>query len=311
MDLFQLKCFISVIDQKSFTEAAYENAVSQSSLSKQISKLEDELGATLIDRSHRLAALTPAGREFEPYARRMVNEERQAVAALKRFSDSGSLHIGCVDHMGRVGLTAPISGFLDQYPGGSVSINMERGSTNSLMESLFKGQLDMAIIAHIVSPISHKSNLDGYDLSEYHTYTLVRDEYHAVVNEKHPFAALTGRLSWQQLANERLVILDRSYGLNGIIRDSFQQAGLTPNIAFECDQVDGILGMVQEGFGTSILSKKVAMAQYRVVAVPMQMPISRDTVLVVRRDVESRHLLAGRFVRHIVQYYENTKGNTA
>ena len=41
MDLFQLKCFISVIDQKSFTEAAYENAVSQSSLSKQISKLED------------------------------------------------------------------------------------------------------------------------------------------------------------------------------------------------------------------------------------------------------------------------------
>ena len=126
-----------------------------------------------------------------------------------------------------------------------------------------------------------------------------------------PFAALTGRLSWQQLANERLVILDRSYGLNGIIRDSFQQAGLTPNIVFECDQVDGILGMVQEGFGTSILSKKVAMAHYRVVAVPMQMPISRDTVLVVRRDVESRHLLAGRFVRHIVQYYENTKGNTA
>ena len=192
MDFFQLKCFISVIDQKSFTEAAYENAVSQSSLSKQISKLEDELGATLIDRSHRLAALTPAGREFEPYARRMVNEERQALAALKRFSDSGSLHIGCVDHMGRVGLTAPISGFLDQYPGGSVSINMERGSTNSLMESLLKGQLDMAIIAHIVSPISHKSNLDGYDLSEYHTYTLVRDEYHAVVNEKHPFAVVQG-----------------------------------------------------------------------------------------------------------------------
>lgn len=307
MDFFQLKCFLSVVDKKSFTEAAYANAVSQSSLSKHISKLEDELGVTLLDRSRRSAMLTPAGREFEPYARRMVNEESRALCALKRFSDSGSLHIGCVDHMGRVGLTAPISSFLDQYPSGTVSINMDRGPTNPLMESLLKGQLDMAIIAHIISPFSHKSNIDCYDLSAYHTYTLVQDEYHAVVNENHPFARQTGRLTWEQLAKERLVILDRRYGLNSIIRDCFNQAGLTPNIAFECDQVDAILGMVEEGFGVSILSKKVAMAQYRVVTVPMQPPISRNTVLVVRSDVENRHLLAGRFVHHIVHYYENQK----
>ena len=307
MDLFQLKCFVSVIDCKSFTDAAYENVVSQSSLSKHISKLEDELGVTLIDRSRRSAVLTLAGREFEPYARRILNEEVQARNALKQFRDTGSLHIGCVDHMGRVGLTAPISSFLDQYPNGGVSINMERGPTNPLMESLLKGQLDMAIIAHIISPFSHKSNIDCYDLNDYHTYTLVQDEYHAVVNENHPFAKRKEyRLSWEELSKERLVILDHSYGLNGIIRESFSQVGLTPKIAFECDQVDAILGMVEEGFGVSILSKKVAtMAQYRVVAVPMQPPIRRNTMLVVRRDIESRHLLAGRFVRHIVQYYES------
>ncbi len=45
--------------------------------------------------------------------------------------------------------------------------------------------------------------------------------------------------------------------------------------------------------------------------IQMVQNVSRDTVLVVRREVESHHLLAGRFVRHIVQYYENAKGNTA
>ena len=43
MDLFQLKCFVNVVDQRSFTKAAFEVSSSQSALSKQISKLEDEL----------------------------------------------------------------------------------------------------------------------------------------------------------------------------------------------------------------------------------------------------------------------------
>ena len=102
------------------------------------------------------------------------------------------------------------------------------------------------------------------------------------------------------------MFIDIRYCKKLIIRESFSQVGLTPKIAFECDQVDAILGMVEEGFGVSILSKKVAtLAQYRVVAVPMQPPIRRNTMLVVRRDIESRHLLAGRFVHHIVQYYES------
>ena len=48
MDLFQLKCFVNVVDQRSFTKAAFEVSSSQSALSKQISKLEDELNLSLI-----------------------------------------------------------------------------------------------------------------------------------------------------------------------------------------------------------------------------------------------------------------------
>lgn len=63
------------------------------------------------------------------------------------------------------------------------------------------------------------------------------DNYHAIVSRRHRFAGLDV-VTWQDLAEEKLVILDKSYGLNAIIRESFRQCGLRPNIAFECDQVE-------------------------------------------------------------------------
>ena len=290
MDLFQLKCFVNVVDQRSFTKAAFEVSSSQSALSKQISKLEDELNVRLFDRSRRVVTLTPAGREFEPHARKLLADYDEMMASIKRFSNSGHLHIGSVDHMGRVGLTTPISTFLKQYPDGGVTIDIERGTSLGVMDQLVAGKLDMAFIAHIISPFSKASNIDAYQLDHYRLYTLVVDNYHAIVSRRHRFAGLDV-VTWQDLAEEKLVILDKSYGLNAIIRESFRQCGLRPNIAFERDQVDAILGMVEGNFGISILSKRIAATQYDVEAIPIDPPISRNTVLVVPKEVEARQRL--------------------
>ena len=262
----------------------------------------------LFDRSRRVVTLTPAGREFEPHARKLLADYDEMMASIKRFSNSGHLHIGSVDHMGRVGLTTPISTFLKQYPDGGVTIDIERGTSLGVMDQLVAGKLDMAFIAHIISPFSKASNIDAYQLDHYRLYTLVVDNYHAIVSRRHRFAGLDV-VTWQDLAEEKLVILDKSYGLNAIIRESFRQCGLRPNIAFECDQVDAILGMVEGNFGISILSKRIAATQYDVEAIPIDPPISRNTVLVVPKEVEARQRLAGGFVRHIVDYYrDNTPG---
>lgn len=303
MDLFQFKCFVSVVEQKSFTKAAFEVSISQSALSKHISKLEDELHVQLFDRSKRSATLTPAGRVFEAHARQMLREQDAMLEAMRSYSTSGHLHIGSVDHMGRVGLTAPISSFLNQYSDGSVTIDIEKGDTLKLMDQLMAGKIDMAFIAHIISPISKASNIDAYQLDKYRLYTLVQDEYHVIVSKQHKFADRQ-LLSWKDLVSERLVILDKGYSSNTIIRESFRQCGLQPNIAFECDQVDTILGMVEENFGISILSKRIATTRYDVAAVPMDAPIARNTVLVISKKVETHQRLAGEFARHIIDYYD-------
>lgn len=203
-----------MVDQRSFTKAAFEVSSSQSALSKQISKLEDELNVRLFDRSRRVVTLTPAGREFEPHARKLLADYDEMMASIKRFSNSGHLHIGSVDHMGRVGLTTPISTFLKQYPDGGVTIDIERGTSLGVMDQLVAGKLDMAFIAHIISPFSKASNIDAYQLDHYRLYTLVVDNYHAIVSRRHRFAGLDV-VTWQDLAEEKLVILDKSYGLNG------------------------------------------------------------------------------------------------
>lgn len=304
MDLFQIKCFVNIVDQKSFTKAATEVSISQSALSKNISKLEEELGTPLFDRRKRSALLTPAGLEFERHARKLQIDYTDMLAAIKRFSAGGHLHIGSVEHMGRVGLTVPISSFMKQYSDGSVFIDIEKGDTLGLINQLIAGEIDMAFIAHIISPFLRTSNIDGYPLDSYRLYTLVRDEYHVVVSRQHKLSK-QDIISWNELAAERLVILDKSYSSNTIIRETFHQCGLQPNIAFECDQVDTILGLVEEDFGVSILSKRIATTRYDVSTIRMDAPIARNTVLIIPKKAESHQQLAGEFARHIINYYED------
>ena len=64
MTFEQLQCFIASVEEKTFLDAAHSLYISQSSLSKQIMKLEQELGVMLWDRSRRKAGLTEAGTFF-------------------------------------------------------------------------------------------------------------------------------------------------------------------------------------------------------------------------------------------------------
>lgn len=68
MELHQLRYMMAVAKYQSFTRAAEEINISQSSLSTQISKLEAELGTKLFERGARLITLTRAGEEFLPFA---------------------------------------------------------------------------------------------------------------------------------------------------------------------------------------------------------------------------------------------------
>ena len=85
MTFEQLECFIYAVQENTFFDAAEALHITQSSLSKQIKKMEQELGIQLFDRSKRSAVLTQAGEFFYPEAQKLSLQYQQTIAKMKDF----------------------------------------------------------------------------------------------------------------------------------------------------------------------------------------------------------------------------------
>src|ERR1700726_993770 len=96
MELHQLRYFCAVAETLSFSRAAEHSHISQPSLSQQILKLEDELGARLFDRLGRSVRLTDVGKTFLPRARAVLRELEAARGDVVQSKGSvgGSICIG-------------------------------------------------------------------------------------------------------------------------------------------------------------------------------------------------------------------------
>jgi len=145
MDIDQTRTFLAIVAHGSFIEAAAQSHLTQSTISARVKRLEDELGARLFIRNRAGANLTPAGRRFLVYAKRLVLTADQAldeVGLSERFR--ASLRIG-----GRIALWENI---LPQWVGWmrqqtpDVLIRSEIGFEDDLMPRLIEGSLDIGLM---------------------------------------------------------------------------------------------------------------------------------------------------------------------
>lgn len=304
MQIFQLQCFLSVAECKSFTEASYQLSISQSSISKHISKLEDEFQIQFFDRSRRQVVLTPAGEEFLIYARKAFQEYQEIRKKLRDYHFGGAIRIGSVDHMGKVGLTTPIALFMEQYPKGSIQMSIKRNQSTQVIEWLLERKTDLAFTARITDPVRKVSNFDAYDLTDYYCSTLVRDEYYVIVSQTHPFADRE-MVTWEDLVDEKLLILDGTNSVNQMIKDEFLLRHMQPYVAFECNQVDALLGMTASGFGISFLSSRIASTSYNVKRVKLKNSLTRDTCMIVPQEYMQERKLIYQFAKYIEDWYDH------
>lgn len=145
MDIDQAKTFLAITAHGSFLEAARQLHLTQSTVSARIRRLEDELGTRLFVRNRAGTSLTPAGRRFLDYAKRLVltAEQARADAGLpQRYR--ASIRLG--------GRTALWEGFLPQWVGwmrrraSDVVIRSEIGFEEDLMHRLIEGTLDVGLM---------------------------------------------------------------------------------------------------------------------------------------------------------------------
>ena len=137
-----LRVFVRVMDRGSFSNAAKDLGLTPSAVSKLISRLEDRLGARLLERSTRRLVLTPEGETFLARARRIVAdiEEAEAEVARVRGAPRGRLRINAGTAFGLHQLAPALADFLGRYP----EIDVDLSITDRLVD-LIEEQADIAV----------------------------------------------------------------------------------------------------------------------------------------------------------------------
>ncbi|CAL9288891.1 HTH-type transcriptional regulator GltC [Streptomyces sp. SudanB91_2054] len=146
MEIRQLRHFMAVVTEGSFTAAARRELIVQSALSTSVRNLERELGADLFDRTGRRVVLTEAGRALLPRARALLagaEEARHAVADVAGLA-TGRVAIGTIQTLTCVDLPAELATFHRRFPG--VQVSVRDAPVGELTEALRAGELDLAYL---------------------------------------------------------------------------------------------------------------------------------------------------------------------
>jgi DNA-binding transcriptional LysR family regulator len=148
MDNFSnMQLFVRVVQEGSFSATARTLGITPSSVSRQISQLEGELGARLFQRTTRKQSLTEAGEIYFQHAERIIADLDTARLAVHRLTDtpSGNLHITVEADFALAYIAPILPDFLERYPEIQVRLSMHSG-----MMDLVDGGIDMAIrIGHL------------------------------------------------------------------------------------------------------------------------------------------------------------------
>lgn len=145
MILRQMRYFISVVENNSFTEAAAQEFVSQSAISQQIQSLEDELGAELLIRQHKKFRLTSAGEYFYRESRQLVSQIDRMMTETRRIGNDDEAHlvIGYLQVYGGQVLHQVIAQFSEIYP--EVTIDLINGTHEELYQELIQKSVNLVL----------------------------------------------------------------------------------------------------------------------------------------------------------------------
>jgi DNA-binding transcriptional LysR family regulator len=144
LDTDQLRSFLAIVDCGSFTKAAERVHKTQSAVSMHIRRLEEQLGCALFVKQGRGARLTAEGERLIEYARRIIQVEAGALAALSRKGLRGAARLGIPDDYAESFLAEILARFNRRHPLVEVSVVCE--ASTDLAPQVAAGALDLALI---------------------------------------------------------------------------------------------------------------------------------------------------------------------
>jgi LysR family hydrogen peroxide-inducible transcriptional activator len=240
MRIHQIRYFCAVAKTGNFTRAAEHEHIAQPSLSQQVGKLEDELGARLFDRLGRTVRLTSFGQTFLPRADAILREVNDAKHEIEEMAgmECGRIVVGAIPTIAPYFLPNRLASFALKFP--EVQVSVVEEVTPVLLERLQEATIDMALMA---LPIPR----DHFVWQE-----LLREPLYLVVPRNHRLASKP-RVHLKQIENDSFLLLKEGHCFRENTLSVCGRARLKPNVVFESGQFSTILAMVAANVGVSLV----------------------------------------------------------
>jgi len=240
MEIHQLRYFVAVAEEGSFSRAAARVRVAQPSLSQQIRKLEAEVGQPLFDRLPRSVVLTEAGRCLIDYARQILASIGDARRCIDEFKGeiAGRVAVGAIPTIAPYVLPELVVTFQNHYP--QVTLEIVEDVTAGIRRRIEAGELDVALASTCQqSPTLRRERLGNEPLL-------------ALVPEGHELAKKT-EITFDDLKSQRFLLLHEMHCLSQQVHHLLESRRLHPEIALAGSQLSTIANMVAAGIGVSIV----------------------------------------------------------
>lgn len=248
MELRQLEYFVAVAEEQNFTRAAERVHISQSGVSAQIRRLEQELGAELFDRSGRTATLTVAGKAALEHARTALAATAALAQAVGEVTGliRGRLTVGMVVGCTLTPLFDALAAFHRAHPG--VEIALLEDNSDRLVQAVRAGTVDLALVG------TAATTPDGLE-----ALTLISERLVVAVPPGHPLAG-TDRVTLGDLGAHPVICMPSGTGLRTVFDRACAGQGLEPSIALEAGASDAMADLAVRGLGVAVLSASMAAA---------------------------------------------------
>jgi DNA-binding transcriptional LysR family regulator len=247
MELRHLRTIVAVAQHRSLTKAGEELYLSQSAVSQQIRRLEEELGIEVFRRTSRSVELTAEGMVILGYAERVLAEVDDMHSELEEISGllSGQLRIGGVYPTGPYDIFGLLADFRAAHPG--VAIHMVEATQDDVLAALRSDELDCAFAA-----------LDPDALGDEFAATLLwKDEIVVALPPGHRLCAQP-EIAFEQLAAEDLIAYRENSALRRRLERVMAERDLEPRNAFVCTEMAAVRGLASKGLGLAVIPRSVA-----------------------------------------------------
>lgn len=243
MTIQQVKYVLALDTHRHFSKAAESCFVTQSTLTIQVKKLEEEIGAVLFDRTKQPLKPTSMGEKFIGKARQIERElqELKDMFTREHNETQGTFRIGVIPTLSPYLLPLFISEFLENFP--ETKLDVEELESESIMELINQGRLDIGIVS---TPLN-EPNIKEIPLF-YEPFLLYAHEKNEILKRK-------GSVDIRQVKANEIWLLKQGHCLRNQMLNfcEFNKLKNTRNLALEGGSVETLKRMIKETSGYTLI----------------------------------------------------------